>query len=69
MFQSHPLSPVSTQTNEKKRVDKFEGEEAMLTRYALHMAFLEKDKELGGADPGGLQRLQLYKDNEWVCLK
>jgi hypothetical protein len=56
---------MSTQTDEKKRADKFEGEEAMLTRYALHMAFVEKDKELGGADVMGLQQLQLYQDNEW----
>ena len=60
---------MSTQTDEKKRADKFEGEEAMLTRYALHTAFMEKVKELGGADVMGLQQLQLYKDSEWVCVQ
>ena len=65
---SQPLSAVSTQTDEKKKVEQFEGEEAMLTRYALHMALLEKDRELGGADPNGLQRLELYQENEWVCV-
>ncbi|CAI8006132.1 Zinc finger ZZ-type and EF-hand domain-containing protein 1 [Geodia barretti] len=62
LFQS---AIMSTQTDEKKRADKFEGEEAMLTRYALHTAFMEKVKELGGADVMGLQQLQLYKDSEW----
>ena len=59
---------MSTQTEEKERVEKFEGEEDMLARYNLHMAMLEKDKELGGANPSGLQDLQLFKDNKWVCM-
>ena len=58
------MSPESTQSEE--RADKLAGEEAMLARYTLHMALLEKDKELGGQNHNGLQDLQLYRDNTWV---
>ena len=40
----------------------------MLARYELHMSLLEKDNELGGEDFAGLQNVQLYKENKWVCL-
>ena len=53
----HAVSPVSTQqTEEKERVEKFEGEEDMLARYTLHTAVLEKDKELGWGRSFGLTR-------------
>ena len=47
-------------------MEQFEGEEAMLTRYSLHMALLEKVKE-GSAHLEALEQLDLYRDNKWVC--
>ena len=64
-----PLPAGWTQTGEREKVEKFEGEEAMLARYRLHMDLLEKDKELGGEDFPGFHRLQLYQDNKWVCVE
>ena len=48
-------------------MEQFEGERAMLARYSLHMALLEKVKELGSAHLEALEELVLYRDNKWVC--
>ena len=63
------MSPTeSTQSEEKQRVEKFENEEAMLERYTIHMALLEKCKEeMGGESRKALEELDLYSDNKWVC--
>jgi hypothetical protein len=53
---------TTTQSEDKERVEKFEGEEAILTRYALHMSLI---KELGDRDIHHLQQLELYQANKW----
>ena len=45
-------------------MEQFEGEAAMLTRYSLHMALLEK---VGSAHLQALEQLDLFRDNKWVC--
>lgn len=47
-------------------MEKFEGEEAMLTRYSLHMALLEKATGMGSRGIQALEELELYRDNKWV---
>ena len=72
LFPSTPPLPLltgSTNNEEKERVEKFEGEEAMLERYVVHMALQEKLRELGGRGilEDAFEGLDLVKDNKWVC--
>lgn len=41
----------------------FKDEEAMLTRYSLHMALREA---MGDRNLATMEELELYRDNKWV---
>lgn len=43
-------------------MEKFKDEEAMLTRYSLHMAL----QEAMGPSLPAMEELELYRDNKWV---
>lgn len=43
-------------------MERFKDEEAMLTRYSLHMAF----QEAMGPNLAAIEELELYRDNKWV---